>query len=496
MSTQTTYQDILEADMSFFENGNDLADNIINTVQNNIDIQQKENLKSMLQVFAEEAVQNNFNTQNDFNKMINERISDIDRILTEQINKIIHHEEFQTLEASWRGLEMLVNNLEPDEKLKIRILDAKKDDVLLDHRTAPDWDQSGLFKLVYESEYGTFGGEPFGMLVGDYYCSRSQTDIEFLRAVSLVASAAHVPFISAADAKLFDMESFTDLNKPKSLERIFNSVDYANWNTFRSKEESKYVCLTLPSVIMRNEYSDDGIPVKEFKFVEDLNEKQHEKFLWGNAAFHLAERVGQSYRQFGWFQNIRGVENGGTVDGLPIYMFNDDEGNRIQKIPVEVTITDRREKELDDLGLLSLVYKRGTDQAVFFGAKTIHKLKEYDNDLANANASLTVQMPYIMAISRFAHYLKSIMRDKIGSFSSAEAVSAYLNNWISSYVILSDTASDWVKSAFPLREARIDVSTVPGKPGIYSAVMYLRPHFYLNELTISMRLVSELPAGK
>ncbi|KAB8039962.1 type VI secretion system contractile sheath large subunit [Silvanigrella paludirubra] len=497
MNAQARYQEVMEADLSFLDMKDfDISEKILEVTHSDIDDQQKENFKKMLQVFAEEVVQEKLNTKNDFNKMINERISEIDELLTEQINKIIHHAEFQKLEASWRGLEMLINNLEPDDKLKIRVLDATKDDILLDHRTAPDWDQSGLFKLVYESEYGTFGGEPFGMLVGDYYCSRSQTDIEFLRAVSLVASAAHVPFISAAGSKLFDMDSFTDLSKPKSLERMFNSVDYANWNTFRSKEESKYVCLAMPSVIMRNEYSDDGIPVKEFKFVEDLNEKDHEKFLWGNAAFYLADRIGQSYRQFGWFQNIRGVENGGTVDGLPIYLFTDEEGNRVQKNPVEVTITDRREKELDDLGFLSLVYKRGTDQAVFFGSKTIHKLKEYDNDLANANASLTIQMPYIMAISRFAHYLKSIMRDKIGSFSTPEGVSAYLNNWISRYVILSDTASDWVKSAFPLREARIDVSTVPGKPGVYSAVMYLRPHFYLNELTISMRLVSELPAGK
>ncbi|KAB8031905.1 type VI secretion system contractile sheath large subunit [Fluviispira multicolorata] len=456
---------------------------------------QMSHAKEMLTVFADEVISERMAFKKNISHMISERIADIDVILSEQVNEIIHNQEFQKLEASWRGLQSLVKFAEPDDKLHIRVLDATKEDILKDSETAAEFDDSGLFKLVYENEYGTFGGTPYGILVGDYSFGKGLEDIECLKTISKVASAAHAPFIAAASCDLFNIKSFEDLDKPRHLGRLFNSAEFGSWQSFRALEDSKYVTLTLPRVIMRHPYGPNGIPVKEFYFEEDLNGIEHEKYLWGNPAFSLAQRMVDSYRSFGWFSNIRGAENGGVVDSLPYHPFVDSEGNNSFKMPVETIITDRREKELDELGFLSLVYKRGTDTATFFGSKTIHKLTEYDNDLANANAQLSTELPYLMAVSRFAHYLKVIMRDKIGSFTSQGEIEAYLNKWISRYVILDDSASSYIKSCHPLRDARVDILPVPGKVGAYKAVMFLRPHFYLNELTVSLRLVTELPQG-
>lgn len=454
------------------------------------------NAKDMLTVFANEVVSEKMEFKKTISHMISQRIADIDAVLTAQINEIIHNSEFQKLEASWKGVQNLVKFAEPDDKLKIRILDVTKEDILSDADSAPQFDESGLFKLVYENEYGTFGGTPYGLLVGDFTFGRSIEDIECLKAISGVAAAAHAPFIDAVNPELFNLNSFDELDKPKHLGKLFNTAQFGAWEHFRGLEDSKYVTLTLPRVIMREPYGgSNGIPVKEFHFEEDLDGTEHSKYLWGNPSFSLAERMVDSYREYGWFSNIRGSENGGTVTQLPIHTFIDNEGNETFKMPVETVITDRREKELDDLGFLSLVYKKGTDSATFFGSKTIHKLTEFDNDLANANAQLSIQLPYVMAVSRFAHYLKVIMRDKIGSFTTQGEINEYLNKWISRYVVLNDNASAYIKGMYPLREARVDVVPVPGKVGAYKAVMYLRPHFFLNELTVSLRLVTELPSG-
>ncbi|WGL59198.1 type VI secretion system contractile sheath large subunit [Pigmentibacter sp. JX0631] len=482
---------------SFFdlENGqSSVIEQLLNKSDLNKNDQQITNAKDMLTVFAKEVVNEKMEYKKTISHMISQRIADIDAILSEQINEIIHNPQFQKLEASWKGVQNLVKFAEPDDKLKIRVLDVTKEDILADADAAPQFDESGLFKLVYEQEYGTFGGSPYGLLVGDYTFGKGIEDIECLKAVSSVAAAAHAPFIDAASHELFNINAFDEIDKPKHLGKLFNTAEYGSWNQFRSLEDSKYVTLTLPRVIMREPYGGkNGIPVKEFHFEENLDGTEHEKYLWGNPSFSLAERMVASYREFGWFSNIRGSENGGTVSSLPYHSFIDNEGNNTFKMPVETIITDRREKELDDLGFLTLVYKKGTDSATFFGSKTIHKLTEYDNDLANANAQLSVQLPYVMAVSRFAHYLKVIMRDKIGSFATQGEIDAYLNRWISRYVTSDDNASTYIKSIYPLREARVDVVSVPGKVGAYKAVMYLKPHFYLNELTVSLRLVTELP---
>lgn len=482
---------------SFFdlENGqSSVIEQLLNKSDLNKNDQQITNAKDMLTVFAKEVVNEKMEYKKTISHMISQRIADIDAILSEQINEIIHNPQFQKLEASWKGVQNLVKFAEPDDKLKIRVLDVTKEDILADADAAPQFDETGLFKLVYEQEYGTFGGSPYGLLVGDYTFGKGIEDIECLKAISSVAAAAHAPFIDAASHELFNINSFDEIDKPKHLGKLFNTAEYGSWNQFRSLEDSKYVTLTLPRVIMREPYGGkNGIPVKEFHFEENLDGTEHDKYLWGNPSFSLAERMVASYREFGWFSNIRGSENGGTVSSLPYHSFIDNEGNNTFKMPVETIITDRREKELDDLGFLTLVYKKGTDSATFFGSKTVHKLTEYDNDLANANAQLSVQLPYVMAVSRFAHYLKVIMRDKIGSFATQGEINAYLNRWISRYVTSDDNANTYIKSIYPLREARVDVVSVPGKVGAYKAVMYLKPHFYLNELTVSLRLVTELP---
>ena len=352
-----------------------------------------------------------------------------------------------------------------------------------------------MFKKVYEEEYGLFGGEPFGALVGDYEFSKHPEDLELLEKVSQVAAAAHAPFLSAASSELLNMESFTNLDAPRDIGKIFDSTEYAKWKGFRESEDSKYVALTCPRILMRLPYGRDTAPVEGFNFEEGVDGTDHSKYLWGNAAFALASKMTQAFATYGWCVAIRGVEGGGLVDGLPSHTFRTDEGDVALKCPTEIAITDRREKELADQGLVSLVHCKGTDKAAFFSIQSCNKPKLYDSDAANANARLSAQLPYMMATCRFAHYLKAMMRDKIGGFMSREDAWRFLNRWISKYVTQDDKASPAQKAKFPLREANVEVEEVKGKPGCYRAVAYLRPHFQLDEINVSLRLVAELPAA-
>jgi type VI secretion system protein ImpC len=474
-----------------------LLDKVIDFGELNKDEAQKEFAKDIITNFATEFSANKIKIQQNLYKAIDARIAEIDSILTSQINEIIHNKAFQALECSWRSIFDLVQQAEPDDALKIKILDVKKKDLLADFEAAADFDQSGLFELLYEKEYGTFGGEPYGMIVGDYEFSRGVQDIALLKGISQVASSAHAPFMSAASPQLFNMNDFTELNKPRDLGALFNSAEFGSWKAFRKTEESRYVTLAMPRVIGRKIYGgQDGLPVETFNFTEHIhNEDGSSNYLWSNCAYKLTTRIVDSFRNFGWFNAIRGVENGGTVTDLPIHSYVDENGDKAFKMPVETVITDRREKELDELGFTSLIYKRGTDSATFFGSKTIYMPDEYENPVANANSQVNIVLPYIMAVSRFAHYLKVIMRDKVGGFSSKENVDAYLNGWISKFVIAKDSPTNFEASRFPLREARVQVIDDPSKPGSYSAVIHLRPHYYFNDIKISMRLVSKLPGG-
>lgn len=424
-----------------------------------------------------------------------DRIADIDEHLSNQINAILHNKSFQKLEASWRGLNYLVKNTETGSRLKLRLLNVSQHELQNDLEKAIEFDQSQLFKKIYEAEYGTFGGHPYSLLLGDYEFGRSPQDIALLTMISGVAAAAHAPFISAAAPGLFDMNSFLELATPRALSGLFESVELIRWNSFRNTEDSRYVVLVLPHIMMRLPYGPDTVPVEGFDFTEDTDGGKHGNFLWANAAYAKAQRITDAFAKYSWCAAIRGMEGGGAVTDLPIYLYRSKSGDQAMVCPTEISITDRREKELSDLGFISLIHRKGEDLSVFFSGQTTQRAKVYDTPEASANARLSAVLPYLLASSRFAHYIKVLIRDKIGGFLTADNVQTYLNRWISDYVLSKDDAGQEVKAEYPLRDARIDVFEVPGKPGVYTAIVYLRPHFQLEELTTSIRLVAELPAS-
>jgi type VI secretion system protein ImpC len=450
--------------------------------------------KDLISEFVGQVLDEGMVVSRDTVTSIKSRIAQIDELISRQLNAIMHHPEFQALESSWRGLQYLVMNTETGTHLKIRLLNATRTELVNDLEKAVEFDQSQLFKKIYEEEYGTFGGNPFSLLVGDFEFGRHPQDIGMLEKISNVAAAAHAPFIAAASPKLFDWESYTEMGVPRDLAKGFETAELTKWRGFRGSEDSRYVALVLPHILLRLPYGPDTVPVEGVNFVENVNGKDHSKYLWGNAAYAMAQRIGYAFSLYRWCAAIRGVEGGGIVEGLPTHTFKTDQGDIALKCPTEVAITDRREKELSDLGFISLCHCKGTDYAAFFGGQTTNRPKLYNTNEANANARISSMLPYILASSRFAHYLKVIMRDKIGSFMSRDNVQKFLNAWISDYVLLNDEAPQSVKAQFPLREARVDVTEVAGKPGCYKAVVYLKPHFQLDELSVSLRLVANLPA--
>jgi type VI secretion system protein ImpC len=443
--------------------------------------------------FAKQVLEGEITVAKDTEVMLNSRIAQIDALISRQLNEVMHAEEFQKLEASWRGLHYLVNKTETSTLLQIKVLNVTKKELSKDLEKAVEFDQSATFKKVYEEEYGMFGGAPFGALLGDYEFGKNPQDISLLEKISNVAAAAHAPFISAANPELLNLETFTQLDDPRDLAKIFETTEYVKWRAFRESEDSRYVGLCLPHILMRLPYGEATAPVEAFRFEEDVDGKDHKKYLWGNAAYAFATRLTESFAKYNWCASIRGVEGGGLVEGLPTHTFKTDDGDIALKCPTEIAITDRREKELSDLGFIPLVHCKGTDYAAFFGAQSAQKAKKFDSDAANANARLSTQLQYIMAVSRFAHYLKAMMRDKIGSFMSRKNAEDFLNQWIAHYILLDDDASADAKAQRPLREARIEVSEIAGKPGCYRAVAFLRPHYQLDELTVSLRLVADLP---
>jgi type VI secretion system protein ImpC len=454
----------------------------------------RERGRDMVKEFVAQVLEGEMKLSRDADATINSRVAQIDHLISLQLNEILHHPAFQKLEASWRGIKYMMDQSETSSMLKIRVLNVSKKELLRDLQRAPEFDQSVMFKKVYEDEFGIFGGEPFGALIGDYEFSKHPEDIELLEKVSQVAAGAHAPFLTAAAPELLNLDSFSQLGDPRDIGKIFDSTEFAKWKSFRASEDSRYVGLTMPRVLMRLPYGKDTKPVDDFSYEEGVDGTDHSKYLWGNAAYALGARLTTAFAQYGWCASIRGVEGGGLVEGLPTHTFRTDEGDVALKCPTEVAITDRREKELADQGLIPLVHCKGTDYAAFFSVQSANKPKKYDKAAANANARLSAQLPYILAVSRFAHYMKSIMRDKIGGFMSRGQCQTFLTQWIMQYVTDDDQASAATKAKYPLREARIEVSEIPGKPGAYRAIAFLRPHFQLDELTVSLRLVAELPA--
>ena len=471
-----------------------LLDQIVEQGRLGKDPAAKERGKDMVKNFVSEVLAGQITVSKDTEVMINARIAQIDHLISLQLNEIMHAPEFQKLEGSWRGLRYMLGQSETSDMLKIKILNVGKKELLRDLQRAPEFDQSAMFKKVYEEEYGVFGGAPFGALVGDYEFDKSGQDIELLEKVAQVAAASHAPFITGASPEMLNLESFTQLDSPRDLAKVFDTTEYARWKAFRQSEDSRYVALTLPRMLLREPYGPNNVPVDAFNYDERVDGTDHDRYLWGNAAWALGARVTNAFAQYGWCACISGVESGGMVEGLPTHNFRTDSGDVAMKCPTETPITDRREKELADLGFAPLVHQKGSSNACFFSVQSAQKPKVYTSDAATANSRISAQLPYIFAVSRFAHYLKAMMRDKIGGYMSKSEAQSFLNTWIANYVVGNDDAPLSVKAKRPLKEANVEVQEVPGKPGAYRAIAFLRPHFQLDELSVSMRLVAELPA--
>jgi type VI secretion system protein ImpC len=456
----------------------------------------KEAVEKAVRTLAEQALSRTALISGDVVKSITAMIAEIDRKLTEQVNHILHHEDFQKLEGGWRGLHYLVNNTETDELLKIKFLNIGKADLgkTLKRYKGTAWDQSPIFKQVYEHEYGQFGGEPFGCIMGDYFFDQTAPDVELLGEMSKVAAAAHCPFIAGAGPTVMGMGSWQELADPRDLTKIFTTPEYAAWRSLRESDDSRYIGLAMPRFLSRLPYGAKSSPVEEFDFEEDTDGADHGKYTWSNSAYAMATNITRSFKMYGWCSRIRGIESGGDVQGLPVHTFPTDDGGVDMKCPTEIAISDRREAELAKNGFMPLVHKKNSDFAAFIGAQSLQKPGEYDDPAATANANLSARLPYLFAACRFAHYLKCIVRDKIGSFKERAEMQRWLNNWIMNYVD-GDPAnsSETTKSQKPLADAMVTVEEVEGNPGYYTSKFFLRPHYQLEGLTVSLRLVSKLP---
>ncbi len=461
--------------------------------------QAREAVDLAVRTLAEQALASTFTMSDDAYKSIEAIIGAIDKKLCEQINLILHHEDFQKLESAWRGLHHLVSNTETDDKLRIRVMDMSKEELrrTLRRYKGIGWDQSPFFKRIYEEEYGQLGGEPYGCLVADYYFDHTPPDVELLGAIAKISAAAHAPFIAGASPSVLQMDSWQELANPRDLSKIFQNLEYAPWNTLRNSEDARYVGLAMPRYLSRLPYGIKTNPVDEFDFEEDTDGADHRKYVWSNAAYAMAVNINRSFKLYGWCTLIRGVESGGVVENLPCHTFPTDDGGIDMKCPTEIAISDRREAELSKNGFISLVHRKNTDYAAFIGAQSLQKPAEYYDADATANANLSARLPYLFACSRFAHYLKCIVRDKIGAFKEREDMQRWLNEWIMNYVDADPAnSSQETKARRPLAAAEVVVEETEGNPGYYSAKFFLRPHFQLEGLTVSLRLVARLPSVK
>ena len=454
-------------------------------------------VESAVRTLAEQVLANETLVSDDALRSIEAIVAEIDAKLTEQVNQIIHRADYQQLERAWRGLHFLVNNSETDEMLKIRVMDISKKDLskTLRKYKGTAWDQSPLFKKLYEEEYGQFGGEPYGCLIGDYHFDHSPKDVEILGEMSKIAAAAHAPFLTGADPALMQMDGWDELANPRDLTKIFQTPEYAAWRSLRESEDARYLGLAMPRFLGRHPYGAKTDPVEEFAFEEDTSDTNSDQYCWINAAYAMARNINRSFSEYGWCSRIRGVESGGTVDNLPTHTFPSDDGGVDMKCPTEIAISDRRESELAKNGLMPLIHRKNTDTAAFIGAQSLQKPVQYDDPDATANANLSARLPYLFATCRFAHYLKCIVRDKVGSFSDRESMQEWLQDWISNYVDFNEeNSSDEVKARKPLASAEVVVEEVEGNPGYYSSKFFLRPHYQLEGLSVSLRLVSKLPS--
>lgn len=448
---------------------------------------------------AEQVLSETTLISDDAVETIKAMIGEIDKKLSDQINEVIHHQDFMDLEGAWRGLNHLVSNSETDEMMKIKVFNISKKDLLktLKRYEGTAWDQSPIYKQFCEYEYEQFGGEPYATIVGDYYFDHSPQDVKLLGEMSKVAAAAHAPFIAAASPSLMQMETFSELANPKSIANIFSTPEYASWRSLRDSEDSRYIGLAMPRTLARLPYDSRTNPIDEFDFEEDTEGADSSRYVWSNAAYAMATNINYAFSQYGWTSRIRGIESGGLVEDLPVHTFPSDDGGVDMKVPTEIAISDRREQELAKAGFMPLIHKKNSDIAAFLSAQSLQKPAEYDDPDASANAQLSARLPYLYAACRFAHYLKAIVRDKIGSFKSRDEMERWLQTWIMNYVDGDpENSSEAIKAQRPLAAAEVTVEELEGNPGYYEAMFYLRPHYQLEGLKASLRLVSKLPSEK
>ncbi len=457
-------------------------------------------VQELMRTLTEEALRGTVTWSKSVDGTLKDAIRSIDEALSKQLAAVMHTPEFQKLEGSWRGLQHLVANSETGEGLKIRVLSVGKRELFKDLSRAAEFDQSTTFKKLYENEFGMPGGEPYGALIGDFEFGKHPEDIELLSKMSNVAAAAFCPFITTPSANLLGLDSWTELGEPRDLEKIFASPDYTSWRSFRESDDSRFVSLVMPRVIARLPYGKNTKPVEEFGYEEVALDKKglaksvaHSDYCWMSAAYVMGTTLTSAFSKYGWCTAIRGRDSGGKVEGLPVHVFKSDDGGVDSKCPTEIGITDRREAELSKLGFLPLCHYKNTDFSVFFGGQTAQKPKKYDKPDATANAEISARLPYILATSRFAHFLKMIARDKIGAFMEASDCELWLNNWIKEYVNANKDSGQEMKARFPLADAKVEVREIPGKPGCYNAIAWLRPWLQLEELTTSLRLVARIP---
>lgn len=455
-------------------------------------------VSNAVSTLAQQALADTALISDDARSTIESIIAQIDQKLTEQINLIMHHEEFTKLEGAWRGLHHLVNNTETDEMLKIRVMNVEKKELAKTFKKykGVSWDQSPLFKKIYGAEYDQLGGEPYGCLVGDYHFDHSTPDVEILNGMKQVAAAAHAPFLTGTDPNILQMETWDELSNPRDLTKIMGTPEYAAWNSLRDSEDSKYLGMCMPRFLSRVPYGANTDPVEEFDFEEDTSAGS-DSYVWANSAYAMAVNVNRSFKEYGWCSRIRGVESGGAVEGLPVHTFPSDDGGVDMQCPTEVSIGDRREAELAKNGFMPLLHRKNTDTAAFIGAQSVQRPAEYDDPDATANANLAARLPYLFATCRFAHYLKCMVRDKVGSFKEREDMQKFLQNWITQYVDGDpENSGEMVKARKPLAAAEVIVEEVEGNPGYYTSKFFLRPHYQLEGLSVSLRLVSKLPSAK
>ena len=455
-------------------------------------------VENAVSALVQQALADTSLVKDDVLDTIDSMIARLDEKLSAQLNEVIHAPEFQQIESAWRGLKYLVFNSETDATLKIRVMNVSKRELRNDFKSYPGarWDQSPLFKKVYEAEYGQLGGEPFGAIIGDYYFDHSPGDVQMLRDLSKIAAAAHAPFFAAAAPTLMGMDNWTELSNPRDLGKIHDTPEFAAFKSLRDADDSRYMALCLPRVLARLPYGAKTEPVEEFGFEETTDGHAGEKYGWMNAAYAMGVNINRAFKEYGWTIRIRGVTSGGEVENLPSHVFPTDDGGIDLKCPTEIAISDRREAELSKSGLMPIIHRKNTDKAAFIGAQSLYKPKKYVDDLATASDNLSSRIPYMFAISRFAHYLKCMVRDKIGETKEKEQLQAWLQTWISKYVDPAPTLSDEkTKARRPLAGAKIEVLEDEENPGYYRTNIHLRPHYQLEGMDIGLSLVSKLKKG-